>query len=115
MQARTPEEIFGHHAAALMKGDIDEIVADYTEDAVFVTAERVLRGKAGVREAFETLLGLVPDAAWDVPVTVYVDDLLLIEWSATSARNDITDGVDTFVFRDGLIRAQTVRYIVHPH
>jgi hypothetical protein len=115
METRTPEEIFGHHAAALMKGDVDDIVADYADDAVFVTPDRVLRGKAGVREAFEALLALVPEAAWDVPITVYVDDLLLIEWSANSACNDITDGVDTFIFRDGLIRAQTVRYTVHPH
>ena len=115
MGARTPEEIFGHHAAALMKGDIDEIVADYADDAVFVAPDRVLRGKAGIREAFEEMLGLVPDATWDVPVTAYADDLLMIEWSARSARNDITDGVDTFVFRDGLIRAQLVRYTVHPH
>jgi ketosteroid isomerase-like protein len=47
METRTPEEIFGHHAAALMKGDIDEIVVDYADDAVFVAPDRVLRGKAG--------------------------------------------------------------------
>jgi len=115
MEARTPEEIFGHHAAALMKGDIDDIVVDYADDAVFVAPDRVLRGKAGVREAFETLLALVPEAEWNVPTAVYADNLLLIEWSVRSARNDITDGVDTFVFRDGLIGAQTVRYTLHPH
>ena len=36
---RTPQEIFAHHAGALVAGDIDEIVADYTEDAVFITAD----------------------------------------------------------------------------
>jgi hypothetical protein len=115
MAARTPEEIFGHHAAALTGADIDEIVADYSDDAVFVSPGGVLQGTAGVRKAFETLLALVPDARWDVPTAVYADDLLLIEWSARSALNDLIDGVDTFVFRDGMIRAQTVRYTVHPH
>lgn len=115
MATRTPEEIFGHHAEALMKGDIDEIVADYSEDAVFVTPSGTKHGKDGVRKAFEELLGIVPNAAWDVPTVVYEGDLLLIEWSAQSAKTGITDGVDTFVFRDGLIRAQTVRYTVRPY
>jgi hypothetical protein len=32
---RTPEEVFQHHAEALGAGDLDEIVADYADDAVF--------------------------------------------------------------------------------
>jgi hypothetical protein len=31
--ARSPQEIFKHHAEALIAGDLDEIVADYTDDA----------------------------------------------------------------------------------
>ena len=31
---RTPEEVFSHHAQALGAGDLDEIVADYADDAV---------------------------------------------------------------------------------
>ncbi|HKI41619.1 MAG: hypothetical protein ACLQIK_13970 [Mycobacterium sp.] len=34
--------------------------------------------------------------------------------AADSARNRVDDGVDTFVFRDGVIRAQTVRYAPQP-
>jgi hypothetical protein len=34
----------------------------------------------------------------------------LLEWKATSAGSKVEDGIDTFVFRDGLIRVQTVRY-----
>jgi hypothetical protein len=45
--ARTPEEVFQHHAQALGVGDLDEIVADYTHDAVFITPAVVLRGKDG--------------------------------------------------------------------
>jgi hypothetical protein len=35
--ARTPQEVFGHHAQALMAGDVDGIVEDYTDDAIFIT------------------------------------------------------------------------------
>ena len=65
--ARTPQEIFEHHATALMAGDIDGIVEDYADDALFITSGGVRRGKDGVREAFTTLLGDLPDAAWEVP------------------------------------------------
>jgi ketosteroid isomerase-like protein len=54
--ARTPEEIFGHHAPALGAGDLEKIVADYAEDAVFISPSGVLRGKDGVRTAFTQLL-----------------------------------------------------------
>ncbi|WP_409332110.1 nuclear transport factor 2 family protein [Trujillonella humicola] len=84
--ARTPQEIFQHHASALMAGDIDEIVADYADDALFITPAGVLRGKDGVREGFTRLLGDLPDAAWDVPTQVYEDDVLFIEWSAASEK-----------------------------
>ena len=41
---------------------------------------------------------------------MYEDDILLLEWKATSAGSRVEDGIDTFVFRNGLIRVQTVRY-----
>ena len=79
--ARTPQEVFAHHA-----GDLEGIVSDYADDAVFITPDGVRRGKDGVREGFVKLLE---------------DDL---------ERTRVDDGIDTFLFRDGLIRAQTVRY-----
>ena len=112
--ARTPQEIFGHHATALMAGDVDGIVEDYADDALFITSEGVLRGKDGVRKGFEGLLAQMPDATWDVPVQIFEGDVLFITWSATSAKARVTDGVDTFVFRDGMIRVQTVRCTVEP-
>jgi ketosteroid isomerase-like protein len=66
---RSPQEVFGHHAQALGAEDLEEIVADYSDDAIFITPAGVLRGK---------------------------------------------DGIDTFVFRDGLIRVQTLRYTLQP-
>ena len=65
--ARTPQEIFQHHAGALIAGDIDEIVTDYADDAVFITPEGVLHGKDGVRQGFTKLLSDLPRAKWDVP------------------------------------------------
>src|SRR5579875_4050761 len=111
---RTPGEIFTHHAQALGAGDLGEIVADYADDAVFITPAGAKRGKDGVREAFTQLLADLPDAAWTLKTQIYEGDILLLEWAADAAAARVDDGIDTFVFRDGLIRAQTVRYTLLP-
>ena len=108
--ARTPQEVFQHHAEVLIAGDLDGIVSDYSDDAVFITPDGVRRGRDGVRDGFVKLLGDVPSADWDVPTQIFESDLLFIEWTADSEKTRVEDGVDTFAFRDGLIRAQTVRY-----
>ena len=108
---RSPQEVFQHHAQVLGAEDLDGIVSDYTEDAIFITPDGgVLRGKEGVRQAFTKLLSDVPQATWDLPTQIYEEDILLLEWSADSEKTKVEDGIDTFVFKDGLIRVQTVRY-----
>jgi ketosteroid isomerase-like protein len=108
--ARTPQEVFRHHAQALGAGDLDEIVADYADDAVFISPGGVLRGKDGVRQGFTQLLADVPDAEWALKTEIYEGDILFLEWAAEAAATRIEDGIDTFVFRDGEIRVQTIRY-----
>src|SRR5438270_14091510 len=107
---RTPQEIFAHHGQALGAGDLDEIVVDYAEDSVLITAAGVARGRDGIRGAFAKLLEDLPDAAWDLKNQVFEGDVLFLEWAADSPLKRVEDGVDTFVFRDGMIWAQTVRY-----
>jgi hypothetical protein len=108
--ARTPEEVFAHHAEVLIAGDLDGIVSDYADDAIFITPDGVLRGLDGVRQGFTQLLADLPNADWEVPTQIYDEDVLFIEWRANAAKTRVEDGIDTFIFRDGLIRVQTVRY-----
>ncbi|MBA3843191.1 MAG: nuclear transport factor 2 family protein [Actinobacteria bacterium] len=107
---RSPQEIFAHHAEALIAGDIDGIVADYADDAVFITPTGVRHGKEGVRAGFVALLADLPSAEWAVPTQIFEGDVLFIEWNAVSSATKALDGIDTFVFDGDLIRVQTVRY-----
>src|SRR4051812_13058129 len=79
VRGRTPQEVFQHHAETLMAGDIDGIVSDYADDAVFITPSGVLRGKDGIREAFTNLLGDVPDAEWQGPAPGFGGGGVVIE------------------------------------
>jgi SnoaL-like protein len=112
--SRTPQEVFQHHVEALGAEDLDGIVSDYADDAVFITPDGVLRGKDGVRQGFEKLIADIPSASWELPTQLFEDDVLLLEWKAASSVARVEDGIDTFVFRDGLIRVQTVRYTAVP-
>ena len=109
---RTPEEVFQHHAEALVAGDLEGIVEDYTDDAAFITPDGVKLGKDGVREGFTQLLADLPNAAWDIKTAIFEGDALFLEWAAVAAATKAEDGIDTFIFRDGQIRLQTVRYTV---
>jgi hypothetical protein len=112
--ARTPQEVFAHHGKALAAGDLNEIVVDYADDSVLITPAGVSRGRDEIRQAFAKLLDDLPNAAWDLKTQLFARDVLFLEWAADSAINRVDDGVDTFVFRDGSIWAQTVRYTPHP-
>jgi SnoaL-like domain len=50
--------------------NLDEIVADYSDDAIFITPAGVLRGKDGIRQAFTRLLSELPQATWDLKTTI---------------------------------------------
>jgi hypothetical protein len=111
---RSPQDVFNHHVQALGAEDLDEIVADFSDDAMLITPAGVLRGKDSIRQAFAGVLGEIPQATWDLKTTIFEDDILFLEWGAEGGGNRIEDGIDTFVFRDGLIRVQTVRYTLQP-
>ena len=91
---RTPEEVFAHHAQALGAGDLDKIVADYADDAVFITSSGIMRGKEGVRAAFTQLLSDLPNASWALKTQIFDGDLLFLEWAAESEATQADDGVD---------------------
>jgi ketosteroid isomerase-like protein len=89
--ARSPQEVFNHHAQALGAEDLDEIVADYSDDAIFITPSGVLRGQDSIRQAFAGVLSEVSQATWNLKTTLFEDDILFLEWGAEGGGN----GIDT--------------------
>ena len=47
-------------------------------------------------------------------VMLFADDVLYLGWKATGGGRKVENGVDTFIFKDGMIRVQTVVYTVQP-
>ena len=102
-------EIFQHHAGALIAGDIDEIVADYADDAVFITPSGVRHGKGGVREGFTALLQDLPNATWAVPHSDLRRRHPVHRVERRRSNQPVDDGIDTLVFAGDSIRVQTVQ------
>jgi hypothetical protein len=109
---RTPEEVFAHHGQSLGAEDLEGIVSDYTDDAILIVQQQIYRGKDGARQVFTQLLRDVPQAQWEL-ATVFSEDVLYLAWKAAGGGRKVEDGIDTFIFRDGMIRAQTVVYTVN--
>ena len=111
--ARTPQEAFEAHVAALGTGDLDTIAADYADNCITMFNRQTRRGIGGVKEAFTQLFADLAAAGevkgLEVPIRVFEDNMLYIEWWADLG-DMRCDGVDTFIFEDGLITMQTVKY-----
>ena len=106
---RSPQEVFADHGRRLGTRDLDHISANYTADAVVIGPAGALHGRACVRDAVGRLLRELPDAVWHLDPQ-FAGDVLLLQWSARTETHEVVDGVDTFLFDDGLIRAQTLHY-----
>ena len=50
-------DVLHHHLAAFGAGDVDEMLKDYTDDSLLITANGTIRGLGPLREAFTGLLG----------------------------------------------------------
>lgn len=110
---RTAAEIYADHSAKFGTGDLAGVLANYAEDALFITPNQVLHGPSGVRQGLEKLLADLPDAQWEIKEQI-ASDVILLSWTANNGTVQVLDGTDTFVIRDGKIHAQTVSYTVVP-
>jgi hypothetical protein len=109
LSKRTPEEIFAHHAQALGAEDLDATELDYADSAYLVTPSDILHGKPAIRAFFAGAFQALPQAQWGLKTT-FVENILFLEWTADSRLGSVSDGVDTFIFANGLIQIQTVRF-----
>jgi ketosteroid isomerase-like protein len=111
--ARTIMEILEHHNTAVLGNDYEEMIADYTEDAVLITVSGTYSGKAAIGGALQQLMRDMPNMRpLDSPSNVLKaeGDTLLLRWSAESAAGRITDAVDTIVIKGDRIWRHTTSF-----
>ncbi len=105
---RRTEETLLKHLQAFGSGDVDAIMTDYDEAAVFIKQDGTLRGTDEIRSFFELLIAdLPPGSALDVSEQIVEEDIAYIVWSGESEKVKIPFASDTFIVRDGKIVAHT--------
>lgn len=112
---RSPQQVFADHVSALASRDVTAIGADYADDALFLTSQGAVEGRAGVEEFFRRALEMMPDVEFQIGPTVFGGDALLVWWTATATAGHVDDGVDTLRFSEGLIRLQASSFTIVPN
>ena len=95
--ARSPQEVFADHLAALALRDVTAIGKDYAEDAWFLTSQGAVEGREGVEQFFRQALEMLPDVEFQIGPKVFGGDaLLVVWWTATATAGRVDDGVDSY-------------------
>lgn len=111
--ARSPSEVLESHLRLAADGSTEEdIRTNYAEDVILLTGLGSFRGHDGARESRAILGQDLPGARFEYLTVLVEGDYGFLEWRGISETVEILDGADGFVFRDGLIVAQTIHYTV---
>lgn len=98
--------IIDHHLEALQAGDVDEVMKDYADDAVLITAGMgTAEGIDALREAF-SMIPAEMFAGFELTEQVVAGETVMVTWKSDA----LSFGTDTFTIRDGRIVAQTVAF-----
>lgn len=117
-QVTATRQVFDHHVGALLTGDLEGILADYTDDSVIIGPEGAVRGRDAIREMFAGFLAtLFKPGTFSLEAdTVHVEgDIAFVLWHASCQGAEIPFAADTFVIKGGKIVVQTFAPKVEPH
>lgn len=101
--------VLDHHVHAFAAGDVDAMLADYTEDSVFITPQGILKGPAEIRPLFEAMIEEFssPDASSTIHQRHASGPVAYMIWSAETPQNSYRFATDTIYVVDGRIVYQT--------
>jgi ketosteroid isomerase-like protein len=68
-ELRTPEEVVQHHWRAFRNHDLEAVLSDYAEDAVFIAPNQTVQGKAALGRMFAKYFSNLATPSFDVSIT----------------------------------------------
>ena len=102
------ESVLQHHGQALMSGNIDEVLKDYTNDSVLFTPSETYKGLNDIKKGFVAVTKmLTPEVAANFKTAKQEiqGEYAYVHWAAPPA---IPFGSDTFYIHNGKIMMQSV-------
>lgn len=112
----TTNDILDQHLKSFHENDLDDVLADYSSDAVLFIPGKSLKGVDAIKPFFQALLSEFskPGASFSMREQCVEGDYAYILWSAETADNSYEAATDTFVVRDGKIVAQSFAAKITP-
>jgi ketosteroid isomerase-like protein len=110
MAKATVEAIMQHHAQALVSGNLDELIKDYTRDSVLFTPMETYKGTESIKAAFAGLMKMLPPEAlanFKVTKQEIQGEYAYVLWTALPT---FPSAGDTFHVRNGKIIMQSVLF-----
>jgi len=108
--------VLAHHQKCFAARDLDGLMADYSADAVFFSAEGALRGPQQIRNVFEKLFSefAKPGASLTSKLRLIEGDYVYLIWTAETPDNSYELASDTFLIQNGRIRMQAFTGKIQP-
>lgn len=114
--APSTDAVVMDYMRAMGQRNVDAIVATYSDDAAFITADRVYSGADEIREFYDGFVGEFsqPGISMETDTMVTAGNTFLTTWRAESPDKVYEFGADTIVVEDGKIVSHTMAVVVTP-
>jgi len=110
---RSFREVFEDHLRLSEMGDFEtDLRRNFSIDIIVLMENKVYRGHKDVRGLAKRLLRELPNGKYQNSMILLDEEIGMLEWKAQSDKAEVLDGVDSYLFRDGKIIAQTIHYTV---
>lgn len=94
-------------------GDFEnDLRRNFSVDIIVLMENNIYRGHEEVRGLARRLLRELPNGKYQNNMILLDKEIGMLEWTAKSDNTEVLDGVDSYLFRDGKIIAQTIHYTV---
>lgn len=113
MQARSTEDVLTDHIRLRCAGDVEtDLARNYAAEVVLLCQFGVFRGRDDVRAAAARVGLRLAESRFVFLAAHVAGEIAFVEWAAEADGGRQLDGADSYVIRDGLIRAQTISSVM---
>jgi hypothetical protein len=114
--SRTALDVLRDHLKLAESWEFEtDLERNFSDDIVLLTGYGIFRGREGVRQKVKLLGEQLPGGRWTYRTVMAEGELGFLEWTAEADNGArVEDGADSYLIRDGRIRAMTIHYTVLP-
>ena len=113
LNSRSFKEVFEDHLLLSEKGDFEnDLRRNYSPGIVILMENKIYHGYEGIRELALRLKEELLNGKFQNNIILLDKEIGMLEWTAQSDKNEIRNGVDSYLFQNGKIIGQTIHYTI---